>query len=699
MLIGDFNCEPTNPTLNNFLEENSLYCHIKTKTCFKKVEGSCIDLILSNQKYGLQKTGTWDTGLSDYHHLIYTQLKSKYTRLPPRKVNYRCYNHFNENNFLTDLSLQMTSSNIDEIKVFENKFVDVLDRHAPRKTRMIRGNEKPHVNRTLRKAIMERSRLRNIYYRSKSFSDMRAYHKQRNFVCNLNRKIKKNYFKTVASNPENSGQNFWEICKPFFSDKHTVSEKIILIDKDEIVNSDITTAQLFNNYFNGVTKTLDIFEWPQCTEQIFGDPVLNAIARYSDHPSIIKIKNSFGDNSFEFTNTDTETVHELIMSLNSKKSTSGEVSSKLLQKSANICSFVLKNCFNSCLDQALFPEPLKRATITPVFKEGDSMSVKNYRPISILPTVSKVFEKIIAQQLNPFLESCFSELLCGFRKGHSTQHAILRLLHLWQRALDDSNIVGTVLMDLSKAYDCLPPDLLIAKLAAYGVNHFSLLFIYDYLTNRQHRVKIGNSLSSFLSISMGVPQGSILGPILFNIFLNDLLLSTREAELCNFADDNTLFAIAKTLAEVILKLNIEIQDILHWFKINGLVANPGKFQVMFLGRFEPIEFFTIGDIKVKVRDQVKLLGIFIDDKLRFNSHVELKCQSAGNKISALRRIRSFINLQTAKTLCHAYIFSNFNYCPLIWMNFVKHNNKQIEKIQRRALSVVYEDYDSNYLNY
>ena len=112
---------------------------------------------------------------------------------------------------------------------------------------------------------------------------------------------------------------------------------------------------------------------------------------------------------------------------------------------------------------------------------------------------------------------------------------------------------------------------------------------------------------------------------------------------------------------------------------------------MFLGRFEPIDVFTIGDIKVKVKDQVKLLGIFIDNKLRFNSHVELKCQSAGNKISAHQRIRPFVNLQTAKTLC----VSNFNYCPLIWMNFVKHNNKQIEKIQRRALSVVYEDYDSN----
>ena len=115
---------------------------------------------------------------------------------------------------------------------------------------------------------------------------------------------------------------------------------------------------------------------------------------------------------------------------------------------------------------------------------------------------------------------------------------------------------------------------------------------------------------------MGVPQGSILGPILFNIFLNDLFLSDREAELCNFADDNTLFAIAKSLAEVFVKLKIEIDDILNWFKVNSLVANPGKFQVMLLGRFDPITTFKIGNISVKVKNQVKLLGIFIDDKLR-----------------------------------------------------------------------------------
>ena len=692
MLIGDFNCEISNPILDNFLKEHDLFSHIKSKTCYKSLEGSCIDLILSNQKHGLQKSGTLDTGLSDFHHLIHTQLKCKFSRVPPKKVTYRCFRNFNENNFLVDLSLQLTSINTDNYDIFEETFVTTLDRHAPLKSKFIRGNEKPHVNKDLRKAIMKRSRLRNIYLRSKSRSDLLAYRKQRNYVCSLNRKTRRIYFDEIASNPTSINRNFWKICKPFFSDKHSMSEKILLVDKDEIVTSDSQTANIFNTYFNGITNKLNLKVWAPDTpiDLKVDDPVLCAIVKYSSHPSIIKIKEVFeGNSSFEFTNTDTETVHKLVMSLNCRKTTSDSISPKLLRISANVCSYTLKNCFNHSLCKANFPKRLKQACITPVFKDGDPSCVENYRPISILPTVSKVFEKIIAEQLAPFLETCFSNLLCGFRKGHSTQHALLRLLHHWQRALDDSNILGTIIMDLSKAYDCLPHDLLIAKLAAYGVNHKSLLFIYDYLSNRQHQVKIGDCFSTFLYILLGIPQGSVLGPLLFNLFLNDLLLFTREAEICNFADDNTLYASAETLDEVLSILHTEINDILRWFDTNGLAANPAKFQVMFLGTSDPLAKFDIGDISIEIKDTVKLLGIYIDNKLRFNFHVEKQCQKASNKVKALRRIRPYLSLKTAKTLCNAFIFSNFSYCPLVWMNFVKANNDKIDKIQRRALNVVY----------
>ena len=545
---------------------------------------------------------------------------------------------------------------------------------------------------------MTRSRLRNAYLRSKSLSDLQAYRRQRNFVCKLNNETRRIYFDSTTSEAtsRNSNHTFWEICKPFLSDKASRSEKILLVDNDEIISSDKQTADIFNSYFNDITKKLNLKPWspPSSNHLTLDDPVICAIEKYSGHPSIVKIKEVFGsDSNFEFTDIDTESVHNLVMSLNSRKATSGDLSPKILKLSANVCSYVLKNCFNQCLDKSKFPKPLKRATITPVFKDGDPTFVGNYRPISILPTVSKVFEKIIANQLNPFLESRFSNLLCGFRKGHSTQHALLRLIHLWQKALDNSNIVGTVLMDLSKAYDSLPHDLLIAKLAAYGVSHKSLLFIYDYLNSRQHRVKIGDEFSNFLNILLGIPQGSILGPLLFNLFLNDLLLFSREAEICNFADDNTLFASAESLDQVICILQREVHNVIHWFNINSLVANPGKFQVMFLGTNEYLDKFNIDDdISIEVKDNVKLLGIIIDNKLRFKEHVEKKCQKASNKIKSLRRIRPFLSLETAKTLCNAFIFSNFNYCPLIWMNFVKSNNVMIDRIQRRALSVVYQNF-------
>ena len=330
---------------------------------------------------------------------------------------------------------------------------------------------------------------------------------------------------------------------------------------------------------------------------------------------------------------------------------------------------------------------LKRATITPIFKEGDPFSIENYRPFSILPTVSKVFEKIIAQQLRSFLECRFSNMLSGFRKGYSTQHALLRLLHKWQKALDSSNIVGTVLMDLSKAYDSLPHDQMIAKLAAYGLSYDSLLFIYNYLKHRQHRVKIGNQLSKFLCIILGIPQGSILGPLRFNLFINDLLFFAPDSEICNFADDNTLYTCAKSVDNVLSTLKDEVEDIIYWFEINSLAANPAKFQVMLLGAKEHISHFRIGNISVEIKDYVKLLGIHIDNKLRFNEYVDKKCQKASNKIKALRRIRPFLSFEAANSLCNAFIFSNFNYCPLIWMNFIKTNNLKIDKIQRRALSV------------
>jgi hypothetical protein len=238
---------------------------------------------------------------------------------------------------------------------------------------------------------------------------------------------------------------------------------------------------------------------------------------------------------------------------------------------------------NEFFDTGIFPDTQKLANITPVFKKGNPFLKENYRPISILPLLSKILERVLHTQISDYMDAYLNPILCGFRKKHNTQHALLKLLNSWQKYLDNSGFVVTVLMDLSKAYDCLPHDLIIAKLQAYGFDKKSLRLLYSYLQNRKQRVKIGNQYSDWIDILIGVPQGSILGPLFFNIFINDLFLFIEKTEICNFADDNTIYSCGHDLSLLVNHIIHDMKIVLKWFTINSLKANPDKFQFMVLG--------------------------------------------------------------------------------------------------------------------
>ena len=290
-----------------------------------------------------------------------------------------------------------------------------------------------------------------------------------------------------------------------------------------------------------------------------------------------------------------------------------------------------------------------------------------------------------------------SDLLCGFWEKYSTQHALIKLIEACRKCLDGKGIMGIVLMDLSKAYDCLPHDLLIAKLAAYGFGTGSLGLLHSYLSNRKQRVKIGSTFSDWHYISSGVPQGSILGPLLFNIYINDLLLCIEKSGICNFADDNTLYASGENIGDVATCLEVDIENVLKWFDSNRMVANPEKFQVMFLGLPKTANICNeIDDLVLVPKDNVKLLGITIDSELKFTDHVKSLCAKTSRKVTAFSRVAKLLDFRKARLLYNAFIVSSLSYCPLIWMFCGKTSNREINRIHKRALRILLNDYEASF---
>ena len=284
------------------------------------------------------------------------------------------------------------------------------------------------------------------------------------------------------------------------------------------------------------------------------------------------------------------------------------------------------------------------------------------------------------------MNNLFSPFNSAYRESYNTQHVLIRIIEEWRKDLHNNLFIGTILMYLSKAFDCLPHDLVIAKLAASGFEKNMICYIYSYLKSRKQCVSVNNIKSTFEEIISGVPQGSIVGPILFNIFFNDFFYFILVASAHNFADDNTLSSFAKTIENLISILESESEIAINRFKINHMIVNLGKFQAIIFDEHKgksTNRTININQKEIKAVAKVKLLKTEIDDKLNFNHHINNICKSASNQLNVLIRLKYLLGFKERKVLVNTFVISNFNYCSLVWNFSSAQSLNKIENLQKR----------------
>ena len=390
-------------------------------------------------------------------------------------------------------------------------------------------------------------------------------------MVSLRKKSLKNYFSTKCAKKD---KTFWQTISPFMTNGNCRnSNNIILREGDSTVVDSDSVCGIFNNYFANIASSIGF-------EDSVSD-VESAIQKHTLHPSITKINESLPENNtFSFHPVSQEIVDHKLKSIDIKKATGCDnIPGKILRIAHSELSIPLASMINNCMMSCTFPDIMKKAEVSPIYKKSDNLDKGNYRPVSILTTLSKLYESIMNDQLVCHFASIFNNLLSAFRKGFSCQTLLIKCIEDWKSALDESKHVGVLFTDLSKAFDCLPHSLLLAKLQAYGLEMSACRLMASYLSGRKQRVKVGNARSEWVTLSKGVPQGSILGPLLFNVFINDLYMFIQDCVLYNYADDNSLSCTANTIEEVISSLESDGKNVIKWFTDNGMQA---KFQFMIL---------------------------------------------------------------------------------------------------------------------
>jgi hypothetical protein len=703
MVLGDLNF---NMNCKNKLSETCCLLGLKNMvqgdTCHKGESSTSIDVILTSNSHCLNNTLNESVGISDFHNLIGCSFKAHAPVKYHKRLTYRSYKKFIENDFLDDLKETPLNACFEhdcvdtQYEQFNELFSETLNKHAPLKSKTITKVSPPFMNGDLRKSIYKKCMLRNKYYKQRTAYNWEKYKAQRNLVTSIRRRSIREYFQRNTTTIDN---NFWKTMKPFLSNKRAVgNDDIILREGEELLTNKVEVCNTFNDFYTTIVSSIGFDD--TIPRYVPPQNLLSYIlCKYRNHPSIEKIMlNHDTQKTFAFYSTTENEVSRIISKLNIKKAIGHDrIPAKILKLSVKCLTPVVTRLINYCIDKCLFPSALKLAEVSSVYKKNDKLCKENYRPISILVITSKVYEKIFVNQMSSYVSEIFNPLLSAYRIGYGCNDVLLKFVLLWKKALDDNLYVGSILMDLSKAFDCLPHCLLIAKLYAYGFSEKSCLLIASYLSERKQRVKLGNVKSSWKDLKKGVPQGSIMGPVLFNFFIHDLYYFMKRCYLLNYADDDTLVFSHTNINELYSSLKIDADIAVNWFESNGMKANPDKFQFIVSHRNKDVtDPIVISGMSIAPEQKVKLLGITIDKKLTFDTYVENICRNASKQLNVLKRFSKILGQKQKLRVFQSFIVSNFNYCPVVWNFCSKGRAQLIEKIQERGLRYVYNSQLSYY---